>query len=433
MITIGENDIETNQLQAEIHWSLPQKAGFLLIFNYLILYIFPFPIVKDAFVFDFSNFYEPAFEAITVWFGKSILRVGYDFSASGYGSGDHTYAYIRIIFTICLSIIFTAVILILDKKRNNYLFLNKVLRAYCIYYLAFIAFGYGIVKVFKSQFSFPPLYRLIETYGDSSPMGLAWTFMGYSTLYTFFAGFCEVLGGILIIFKRTRLIGAITIAMVMLNVFMFNLGYDVPVKLYSFHLMLIAVFIASPNFKQMIDFFILKKASQLVDHDGLFEGFKYKRYLDYFRISSLLVVAVLMIDYGITSESQWGDKMKKPDLWGIYNVETYISGIDTIPPLMTDTTRWKQLIIDRWGRGIIVGMNDNRRYFGLTQDSIMNTMRFKNRIDSMQFAYQLKDDSLMSLISMDSTVQLHLKKYDINKFLLVSRGFNWINERPFNR
>ena len=54
--------------------------------------------------------------------------------------------------------------------------------------LASALFGYGINKVFALQFPEPGLQRLTQDYGDSSPMGLMWTFMGASAPYTMFAG-----------------------------------------------------------------------------------------------------------------------------------------------------------------------------------------------------------------------------------------------------
>jgi hypothetical protein len=37
---------------------------------------------------------------------------------------------------------------------------------------------YGFIKVFPTQFHLPGPGRLVQPYGDSSPMALLWTFMG---------------------------------------------------------------------------------------------------------------------------------------------------------------------------------------------------------------------------------------------------------------
>jgi hypothetical protein len=32
-----------------------------------------------------------------------------------------------------------------------------------------------------------------------------------------------------------------------------------------------------------------------------------------------------------------------------------------------------------------------------------------------------------------NTLSIHMRKTDMSKFLLINRGFHWINELPFNR
>jgi hypothetical protein len=51
------------------------------------------------------------------------------------------------------------------------------------------------------------------------------------------------------------------------------------------------------------------------------------------------------------------------------------------------------------------------------------------------FTYARADTTRLSLagtIKGDS-VRVDLKRLDLNSFLLLGRGFHWINERPFNR
>src|SRR5262249_43062543 len=85
------------------------------------------------------------------------------------------------------------------------------------------------------QFSSVTPDRLVQTYGESSPMGLLWTFMGFSALYCFFGGAAEMLGGLLLTLRRTTLLGALVSAGVLANVVMLNLSFDLPLKLFSPH------------------------------------------------------------------------------------------------------------------------------------------------------------------------------------------------------
>lgn len=91
--------------------------------------------------------------------------------------------------------------------------------------------GYGLIKVFALQMLKPQLQQLVAPLGDLTRMGLVWTFMGISPVYQSFTGAAEVMGGLLLFWRRTRLLGATIVAVVMTNVVLLNFLYDIPVKL----------------------------------------------------------------------------------------------------------------------------------------------------------------------------------------------------------
>ena len=68
-------------------------------------------------------------------------------------------------------------------------------------------------------------------------MGLLWTFMGASAPYQMLAGLAEVTCGMLLFWRRSRLLGALLAIGVMGNVVALNYCYDVPVKLFSTELL----------------------------------------------------------------------------------------------------------------------------------------------------------------------------------------------------
>ena len=110
---------------------------------------------------------------------------------------------------------------------------------------------YGAEKVIPEQFGTPLPSDLLEPIGEGSPMHLLWTFMGTSIPYVIFTGAAEMLGGLLLAARRTTLLGALVCIGVLSNVVMLNLSYDVPVKLYSSHLLLMAVFLAAPDLRRL--------------------------------------------------------------------------------------------------------------------------------------------------------------------------------------
>jgi hypothetical protein len=85
--------------------------------------------------------------------------------------------------------------------------------------------------------------------------------MGFSTPYTVFAGCAELLPAVLLLFRRTALLGSIIASAVMLNVVMLNFCYDVPVKLYSLNLLLLAVFLTLPEAHKLLRVFVLNRST----------------------------------------------------------------------------------------------------------------------------------------------------------------------------
>lgn len=109
-------------------------------------------------------------------------------------------------------------------------------------YLAWIIMSYGLAKVFASQFPFLMANmdaRMIEL----SPMRIAWAFFGYSKGYQIFLGWGEVIPALLLLFRRTTLIGALLMVVVLLNVWLINIFFDVCVKLNSFTYLAVAFYI----------------------------------------------------------------------------------------------------------------------------------------------------------------------------------------------
>ncbi len=52
------------------------------------------------------------------------------------------------------------------------------------------------------------------------------------------------------------MLGALVALADMIQVFMLNMTYDVPVKLFSFHLILMSLFLLVPEFQRLADFFV---------------------------------------------------------------------------------------------------------------------------------------------------------------------------------
>lgn len=371
------------------------------------------------------------------WFASTFFGYTKEIVIAASGSGDTTYYYLLWFFTLVLALTGAILWTLLDRKRKSHNELYHWLRVMVRYYLFYTMIIYGLYKVIKLQFPFPSLTRLVEPYGDSSPMGLAWTYMGYSQSYNYFTGIAELLGGVLLLTRRTSTIGAFVCLGVMTNVFMINMGYDVPVKLLSFNTILMSLFLLWKDGKRLTGFFFLNKPTPASEIGVPYSGKKVKYTLLAIKLLCVIFIVASTLIQAIGAEKQHGAKAPKPPLYGIYYIEDFVRNKEIIPPLATDTTRWKRMIIASARLASIQLMNDSTKWYDLKIDTVAKTIRIRPPGDTLTqttFRYTTASPYLIisGVVKNDST-RITLKRFDENKFLLMSRGFHWVNEVPYNR
>lgn len=415
-----------------MYWSQSTKITFRFFFCYITLFT-----ISNQFVL-ITGLIDPIWQKIVPWFSTNILGRASEISLAPSGSGDTTYNWISLLCYIVTSLLVTLIWSIIHRHRSNYNRLLIYLTILIRYYLILQMVSYGFAKVFYSQFQPERLSRLIQPYGDSSPMGLLWTFMGHSQGYNIFAGGGELLGGLLLLFRRTRTLGALVTFAVMVNVMMLNYFYDVPVKILSTHIVLMALFLISLDLKRLYKLFILnqptasKSLPDFTDNPNLI---KVKNMLKW-------VLVIGYLGYGayttLEVKKEWGHTAPKPPLHGLYDVETFIQNGDTLPPLLTDRDRWRRLMVERNDYGIVYPMEGQKKWKTFKTDTANNIIQFYGIGDTLNIDtlyYSKSDSSYLKLngILQGDTMEMILKKKRREDFLLVNRGFHWVNEYPFNR
>ena len=427
-------------------WTTPQKVFFRFSFVFFLLYIFfnpngVIPGSDNAF-----EIYIKPFHQLIPWIGQYILHLSKKISVFTNGSGDTTYDNLILLLLFVLALLTCLVWSLLDRKRASYNVLFYWLTTIVRYYLAITMLEYGYAKLFKLQFPAPGLGRLLETYGESSPMGLAWTFMGYSTGYNLFTGFAEVISGGLLFFRRTTAIGAFLAFIVSLNICAMNYCFDIPVKLLSSIMVLMSLFLLGDNIRQLFGLFFLGRTIRIT---GLKRPLIRKKALRVtLVIAKSLLVAYVIVGYAISSLDtmhEYGDHAPHTPLYGIYNTHIFLYNKDTLTPLQTDTIRWKQLVIDgsaNYPYAMLKKMNDTLKAYSLRIDTTQRLLTISDFRDStkkwrLHFRPAAKDSLILWGSSFrgkqTDSVQIVMVRYPAERFWLTSRGFNWVNEYPFNR
>ena len=105
---------------------------------------------------------------------------------------------------------------------------KEILEITCRLYVFFFLTAYGIGKVVGAQFytasGMPDGLALIPI-GQVPDFDLAWVFMGRSYGYMLFIGLAEVIGAVLLLFNKTKLIGTLVLIPIMVNVIVFDIFF----------------------------------------------------------------------------------------------------------------------------------------------------------------------------------------------------------------
>lgn len=411
-------------------WSIIKKFSLIFFFCYFFLY-------ANSSQFVLSFLVEPIWQLIIPWFAETIGHPE-PITVFTNGSGDTTYNYYQVLFFAVFSVVLTLIVTIIDRKRANYRTLLSYLTLLLRYYLAFQMINYGLAKLYYMQFSFPSAARLDQELGDFSPMGLLWTFMGYSKGYTMFTGAMELLGGLLLFHRKTTTLGALTSFGVMLNVMMLNYCYDVPVKLLSTHLVIMSLFIILLDGNRLFRFFISNQAIQTHTLKGIiptkFEGIK-----NLIKWPIILFYLAFSLYQANNNSKKWGPNAPKPPLYGKHIVDKFEIHRDTLVfDSIPDVNRWGTFY-QKWTTfaSMKTGAGENN-YINIQPDTSENNFLILKKTTSTEWD-TLRYESMDSIryrvygVFENDSLEMIFRYEDINDRLLVKRGFNWINEYPFNR
>ncbi len=255
----------TNAAASPAPWSPAIRFGFRIAFLYFFCFIFlsgngtlfgVFPVV-GGWIQSKLNW---PFNRLSEFTGQHLFHLtGIAAQWHPSESGDTTMNWIQsglfLTFALAGGIVWTFIALLRNNPRTEYRTLDSWLRFLLRLTCAMFMAGYGLAKVFPLQMPPPSIAVLNEPVGNLSPMTFLWNLIGLSPVYEIICGSAELLGGILLLYRRTALAGALFSTFVMANVVFFNFCYDVPVKIFAVNLLLGCIFLALPDARSLCRFF----------------------------------------------------------------------------------------------------------------------------------------------------------------------------------
>lgn len=386
-----------NQLSKGIHlWALLGVA------------LLPFPF----YLFGFQQYIAPFL------FGRTVAALMGPASDGQSGVPDFTSDAPALYWLLVILGIASMVLVVLIGKvrslRSCRVSLIATCRVVCCYYLSLQLLKYGFDKVFKAQFYLPEPNILYTPLGQLDKDILFWSTMGTSWSYNVLMGLMEIIPAVLLLFRRTRIIGLFLTAGVLVQVVMINFSFGITVKLFSTFLLLLTVLLLSPVSGRLYSFFVGQKNVALPV--GLWDLPFLKPVFMKAAVKSF-VVGILLLEalYPYLKYRNFNDDLApRPEMHGAYKV---VSMADMNGDTLSQPFPVKRFFI-------------HRQNYLIFQDQADRMRDYKLSVKKESGMLELTDYNLQTMLlpyhfyPKDSLLELQYKGYLINGKVL-----NW-NELP---
>ncbi|GAB0106947.1 hypothetical protein JMUB6875_59370 [Nocardia sp. JMUB6875] len=300
------------------------------------------------------------------WVGHTVF--GTDVALHETGSGDQAVFWVLVFTTLVIAATGALLWTVLDRRRTEYHRLAGWFLLFIRLCLAGQMLGYGFAKAIPTQMIEPGLATLLTPYGDFAPMSVLWNQVGVSPVYEILLGIAEILGGVLLLLPRTQLAGVLLSLVSMAQVWVLNMTYDVPVKLLSFHLLLLCLVLLAPELPRLAAVLTGRATGPAATP----QPFRTRRTVRWAAAAQVLLIAWLCAGYAWIGASNWrelnGDSSKS-ELYGIWTVTDFTRDGQSVPPLLTDESRWRRLVFDRPQMAVVQRMDDELMPLGAQIDT----------------------------------------------------------------
>jgi uncharacterized membrane protein YphA (DoxX/SURF4 family) len=424
-------------------WSAGRWLGFRFVFVYLLIYNLPVAVSWVPGAGWLIARYQEVWAAAVPWVGRHVLDLARPIATAANGSGDRTFDYVQVLCMAALAALAALSWTALDRRRGRERTLAEGLRIYLRYTLALVLLTRGVGMLTGVRFPFPGIDRLQERLGDSSPLTLFSTFMGYSPLYAGFVGASEAISGLLLLFRRTTTLGALLALAMASHAAAFAFSYDVPEKLLSLHLLAMAGWLLAPDARRLVDGLLLDRPTRPPDLAPPFAGHWTR--LGRLGLETLLVVYALVVIIAITRHDLLRRlermRMPRPPIYGVWDVDE-LSRNGRVVPWSGDLARWRRLIASSPGEVAVRLASGARQSFAAAYGQRLVTLSSRGgsgsageQAPSASLAWSQPDpDHLVLQGTMSGeALTVKLRRVDESRVLLVTRGFHLIDDTPVNQ
>ncbi|GAB2441869.1 DoxX family protein [Nocardia tengchongensis] len=313
-----------------------------------------------------------SYSAPVEWVGRTVFGAHVALNLNS-GSGDQAYLWVLVFCVLVVAVAGTVVWSVLDRRRTEYRRLAGWFLLFIRLCLAGQMLGYGFAKLVPTQMPVPPLDALIQPLGNLTHSSMLWLQVGTSPVYEMMLGAAEVLGGILLLLPRTTLAGVLLSLVSMAQVWVLNMTFDIPVKLLSFHLMLLCLVLLAPEARRLTAVLTGGAAGPAETPEPV-SGPRGRKVVAIGQVAMLVWFLIAQVVTSVRAYNEYGPGRERSELYGIWTVTEFTRDGQSVPPLLTDETRWRRLVFDSPDAAAFQGMDDTLTPVGAKIDPTAHTL-----------------------------------------------------------
>lgn len=237
------------------------------------------------------------------------------------------------------------------KKDINYDQLYYWIRVLVRYRLAIGVIAYGFLKFFPIQSPIPSISNLNTEYGDFTAWKLFSLGLGVVPSYQSFLGLVEIVGGLLLLNRKTTTIATLIILPFAGNVAISNIAYEGGEYVYAFYLISLALYLFAFDAIRLFNLLSLEKPTLPNTFQPIFnKKWNQARVAIKFGYVLFFVIFYGLKTYGGYQKGGYHFPAQKglDNTAGLYNVSEFKWNNQNIPYSKTDTIRWQNVVFEQW-------------------------------------------------------------------------------------
>ncbi|MBC7848713.1 MAG: hypothetical protein H7Y31_03200 [Chitinophagaceae bacterium] len=425
-----------NQTPMLLPWTPSQKYFFRFFFVFLALLTIvaynPLMIALNMSYPEMLAVYAKL-EGFVYWIDTNFFHIGFEAGKNTTFFSNTYFGVVLTIFIFFASIISSFAWTIAAKPVSNYNHLYYWFCNYLAYYIFLAMSTYAMYKVFPTQTSYPTAPQLLARWGDLPNWEILFRFMGTSPGYSMFCGWLELIASVLILFNRWRVVGALLMATITFHIVLLNVFYNNNVIMLAASLWLCSMFMLARTFPKLYRIFIRQKPVSLAETRYFFST-PWKKYV---MIALCFIPAYRFVHLTIGSWQYYSRQVHNEKNQRLFNVTSYEQDGLTIPPLTTDTVRWKYVCFIDYSPTnkhlVKFDMKENSVNLIRRVDSTNQVMTFINRRDTtsksvFHFTNLPNGNFMLSGRWKGSQLRMELTEMSIDSMTLVKDKFAFIQE-----